>query len=987
MALYKNRVANGVFPKYVLVKASAVTRRVEQVAVDDDPSVITGVALLASFEVGQSVYVQEIPGVEAPILSDGFSAINPGDKLVPSPSRPGRVRVGATSVIGVAMTSCGTETDADLIMLFRGVSAGASGDSLPSQTGNAGKFLMTDGADLSWEAVTADAQFDTMADLIAALAPTDGTVCLLKGYYAQWDGGEGSLFYDAASTATHNAGNVVKPSSVSGAGRWLRDVSDGTFNVLHFGARSTNAGENFDSLFAFNAAMDAMGPTPYAYTDASYTGQKLVIPPSPGGYQDTFYYLSNEFRVKRNCQIVGVAPTGGSVGGGTKLKFPLGKRGVVFMSYLDGTGERADGATISNCQVFSTFPGDVATTAVWRASHAYLLNDIIVPRYSPNRYGYAYKCTTAGTSGSSEPAFPGQILGGAVDPGPYDAATYADGSVVWTAVQLHGIDVRSNFVQIENCYVHHWPGNGISCHGATGASTYNTATADIAQIHGGSVRYCGGSGVHFAGHDGNAGYITGVSSTQNIGWGFRDDSVLGQLFQSCHSDNNARGSYAVGRAMDCYSEGGVLQYAQGMHWIGGIPGRFSNDYQKTWTALDATITAGDTRVPTTPNGYQFVALSTGTTGASEPTWKTDPISQVVDGSVTWYCIGEYTPTEGQSSIDLYGLHSPMTFKDHASSVIKEFYAGYPQNAGALWGWRRADDLYTMQPGPGMQVLTWGNSPFGDTNYPNHPFYLTEADDDGDIFADGVGAGRLGVTWPLFLGSPYGSSRIKIYVDTVPPSDVSSVWKNEYWGRGSFVFNKTADGSILGWVCTVAGKPGTWVAVNAGAPTDHVKFSEVTMLDQGYGSATLGVSDYTYGNGILILKAGLQITGARFYWPGGAGAQTVTVKLWDAGGSVLKSQTASVNAAGVYVVTWASPYTVLASDVGMVMKLSMRDGVHYPTGNATTFSAAVIAPSGSINNISAGPYYMKSFSNYAVGDAFPNTGDSGTMTPIEPVITG
>lgn len=56
----------------------------------------------------------------------------------------------------------------------------------------------------------------------------------------------------------------------------------------------------------------------------------------------------------------------------------------------------------------------------WAATTAYVLDDIVEPS-TPN--GYAYRCTTAGTSGGSEPTW-GTTLGG----------TTADGTVVWTCI-------------------------------------------------------------------------------------------------------------------------------------------------------------------------------------------------------------------------------------------------------------------------------------------------------------------------------------------------------------------------------------------------------------------------------------------------------------------------------------------------------------------------------------------------------------------------
>ena len=58
---------------------------------------------------------------------------------------------------------------------------------------------------------------------------------------------------------------------------------------------------------------------------------------------------------------------------------------------------------------------------IWAAETAYILDDYVRPTTLAKFTGYIYKCTTAGTSGTSEPTWP-TAQGG----------TVTDGSVVWT---------------------------------------------------------------------------------------------------------------------------------------------------------------------------------------------------------------------------------------------------------------------------------------------------------------------------------------------------------------------------------------------------------------------------------------------------------------------------------------------------------------------------------------------------------------------------
>ena len=57
---------------------------------------------------------------------------------------------------------------------------------------------------------------------------------------------------------------------------------------------------------------------------------------------------------------------------------------------------------------------------------------------------------------------------------------------------------------------------------------------------------------------------------------------------------------------------------------------------------------GATTVPVNPDAdtttlpiYQFVALNAGTSGATAPTWPSKTGVTVVDGSITWICLGIY----------------------------------------------------------------------------------------------------------------------------------------------------------------------------------------------------------------------------------------------------------------------------------------------------------------------------------------------------------
>ena len=84
---------------------------------------------------------------------------------------------------------------------------------------------------------------------------------------------------------------------------------------------------------------------------------------------------------------------------------------------------KSDGTATSNMEIVVLYlkAGDYPVVKNrWAASTAYGLGDRVIPTM-PNANGYFYECTTAGTSGASEPTW-GTTPGG----------TTSDGTAVWT---------------------------------------------------------------------------------------------------------------------------------------------------------------------------------------------------------------------------------------------------------------------------------------------------------------------------------------------------------------------------------------------------------------------------------------------------------------------------------------------------------------------------------------------------------------------------
>lgn len=61
----------------------------------------------------------------------------------------------------------------------------------------------------------------TYADMLLIAGITNNEMAVMLGYHASGDGGGNTFYWSSASSATHNAIDVIKPTAVSGVGRWI----------------------------------------------------------------------------------------------------------------------------------------------------------------------------------------------------------------------------------------------------------------------------------------------------------------------------------------------------------------------------------------------------------------------------------------------------------------------------------------------------------------------------------------------------------------------------------------------------------------------------------------------------------------------------------------------------------------------------------------------------------------------------------------------
>ncbi len=109
--------------------------------------------------------------------------------------------------------------------------------------------------------------YATVAALRAGTVPASATYAVLLGYYAAGDNGGGSFYYDENSVATDDGGLVFKPSSVSGAGRWIRLYNSRSLNPKWFGAVGDGTGRAMSTYFGTLAAAQAIYPSTESLSD------------------------------------------------------------------------------------------------------------------------------------------------------------------------------------------------------------------------------------------------------------------------------------------------------------------------------------------------------------------------------------------------------------------------------------------------------------------------------------------------------------------------------------------------------------------------------------------------------------------------------------------------------------------------------------------------------------------------------------------------
>jgi len=153
---------------------------------------------------------------------------------------------------------------------------------------------------------------NTVTDLQSLPVPAANTSIEVLGYYTPGDGGGGTFYWNAASTAAANSGTIFVPYGYVGTGRWHR-LYIGARSVRWFGATGDDLTDDYP---AFDACINA-------YPGDGASGGEIFIP-------DGSYYLSTRLNIDRNLTIKGSNAGTGRANNSCRLVFAADTDGLVF---------------------------------------------------------------------------------------------------------------------------------------------------------------------------------------------------------------------------------------------------------------------------------------------------------------------------------------------------------------------------------------------------------------------------------------------------------------------------------------------------------------------------------------------------------------------------------------------------------------------------------------------------------------------------------
>lgn len=271
---------------------------------------------------------------------------------------------------------------------------------------------------------------------------------------------------------------------------------------------------------------------------------------------------AGQWRVSRQIVVPARRTIVGEGRAATELYWPQGSGGLRIASH--------------GCVVRDLGIREWGTPADWRPSWQYAPGTVVVPRVVVGHARYAFRCTQAGVSGATDPAWPDTRL----DLG----ASVVDGSCTWEAIDCTGLHVTSS-CELTSIVLDAWASTAVLV--SAWSSDSPPTIANLMRVRDVSISNSRGHGIVLVGYDANAGELHMVDAVANRGCGVVDASFLGNTWIAPHTASNPGGSY---RTEGLANESRVLGYyseadQSAAQWSGrtiAIPGVSGAGQQGGW---------------------------------------------------------------------------------------------------------------------------------------------------------------------------------------------------------------------------------------------------------------------------------------------------------------------------------------------------------------------------------------------------------------------
>lgn len=685
--------------------------------------------------------------------------------------------------------------------------------------------------------------FDNVAQLRASTIYTKASQAYTKGYYAAGDGGGTSFYWDATSGLADDGIYVLKPTAITGNGRWLKVFNgvvraseagvktDGTNQAALLSSIASNA--TVKEILFDNGSTTILGNADFQNKKIVFkNGAKIII-----GANDTLKNALIECDPLKQCFDVSAA---GSMVNGmlnswksivwfgaisdllpdkSNIAIATRNKNAIVKALASGKPMFATATYMSQSSVY--FPASpnyyYVEDSFQVRSRIYLIGDGsgLTKLQFPSNLGYS-AIDLHYTNGSNIMGDNIHIKGMTIEGG--DATHYATG----LDFVSNGIRINTPFNVFEDVEVFGFRGCGWKIEGCGGNSPRDIADYNTLKDCKGNFN---GTGIYFNGCDAQGNIIQGGQFSYNASVGIRDNS-LGNNFDGVGNETNAienvNQKSMVGTGMD-----------------------------SVWRALSDN----NNSYPTISNpNWQFI----GRTGYGTFVKLWNSTTQYYVGNIGYFienASAKSTLKGDYSEGDQRGVYNLGQ-----ATGIGGFAAGNgvePGMIGMYQGIINVANVQATDPVNNISTILWGsghstfgfNDPdnsqfFGFTYYkPNKSFGLSTNGSFGGLFMYSPLSSITGRAVPS--GGILAETDALVHWNGTDAFNLLGVAKStpttgqHYLGDFYLNINISTINTIRGWICSTPGNPGTFTAITTIDPAN------VEQITNKSTATSLGTSNTLY----------------------------------------------------------------------------------------------------------------------------------------------